>query len=212
MDANSESLNPSDKRMARGGEIPFLHFEIIINILERLPVKSILRFRSVCRDWNNLFKTQSFIAKHAHHSAHESPFLLLHAYDYSYKRPSLRLLNQKMETVEVLSIPSFEVLSVPSKYPFNHVGKIIGSCNGWLCFLLGMLCLEGCPWRLLRLWNPLTREDREIPPIRRVHMCPPISGFGFSSIVNDYKIVAFSYRQKNIEGLNHDSRVVHVGN
>ncbi|KAI9127324.1 hypothetical protein K1719_001883 [Acacia pycnantha] len=131
MDANSESLNPSDKQMARGCEKPFLHFEIIINILEWLPVKSILRFRSVCKDWNNLFKTQSFIAKHASHSSHESPFLLFHAYDYNYKRPSLRLLNQKMETAEVLSLPW--------KYCFNHGRRIIGSCNG-------LLCVEGFPF------------------------------------------------------------------
>ncbi|KAK4259352.1 hypothetical protein QN277_005694 [Acacia crassicarpa] len=189
--------------MARGGEKPFLHFDIIINILGRLPVKSILRFRSVCKDWNNLFKTQSFIAKHARHSAHESPFLLLHAYDYSSKRPSLRLLNQKMETIEVLSIPS--------NYLFNLGWRIIGSCNGLLCVEGRAFRAEGGPFRLLRLWNPLTREVREIPPIRNVR--PSISGFGFSSIVNDYKIVTFSYLQTeglNYESLNYDVRVVHV--
>ncbi|KAK4259351.1 hypothetical protein QN277_005693 [Acacia crassicarpa] len=185
--------------MARGGERPFLHFEIIINILERLPVKSILRFRSVCKDWNNLFKTQSFIAEHARHSAHESPFLPFHPYNYSYKRPynrpSLRLLNQQMETAEVLSLPW--------KLSFNNGWRIIGSCNGLLCvqdFRFGLLCL----------WNPVTREVREIPPITNNHRCLFISGFGFSSIVNDYKMVAFSYLQKNMEGLNYDVCLVHV--
>ncbi|KAK4259350.1 hypothetical protein QN277_005692 [Acacia crassicarpa] len=179
--------------MARGDEKPFLHFEIIINILKRLPVKSILRFRSVCKDWKNLFKTQSFIAEHTRHSADESPFLTLLEYDYSSERASLRLLNQKMETVEVLSIPSNDC--------FNDGWEIIGSCNG-------LLCVKGSrPRQLLCLWNPVNIEVREIPQTRKDYWRPSMFGFGFSGIVNDYKIVRF-FRPKKVEGLNSKVRLV----
>ncbi|KAK4259349.1 hypothetical protein QN277_005691 [Acacia crassicarpa] len=176
--------------MARGGEKPFLHFEIIINILKRLPVKSILRFRSVCKDWKNLFKTQSFIAEHTRHSAHESPLLTLDEYEYSRKRYSLRLLNQKMETVEVLSLPSNDR---------NHGWEIIGSCNG-------LLCVEVWPIHLLCLWNLVNREVRKIPQTKDNYRRHSMFGFGFSSIVNDYKIVRFFLGRK-LKGVNSDDYV-----
>ncbi|KAI9123661.1 hypothetical protein K1719_004961 [Acacia pycnantha] len=163
--------------MANGGDEPFLPPEIIINILKRLPVKSLVRFQCGCKEWKNLFKTPSFIAEHLHHSDHKNPFLLLHEY---YCR-SIRLLNQNLETVEILSIP------------FRHGWKIIGSCNGLLCVITN-LYLSLSP-RLLCLWNPATRKVREIPQTTNDYWGICVFGFGFSSIVNDYKIVKF-YNQE----------------
>ncbi|KAI9127428.1 hypothetical protein K1719_001987 [Acacia pycnantha] len=57
--------------------IPFLPEEIIRNILERLPVKSLIRFQCVCRRWRIFFKTRSFIANHLDHSNQQNPCLLL---------------------------------------------------------------------------------------------------------------------------------------
>ncbi|KAI9090917.1 hypothetical protein K1719_028402 [Acacia pycnantha] len=113
--------------MATGGSKPFLPPEIINNILIRLPAKSIVRFRCVCKEWKNLSKSPSFIAEHYHHHLDcENPFLLLHEHSYGYRGcPSLHLLDHKMETVEVLSMPSISA--------FRHKWRIIGSCSGLLC-------------------------------------------------------------------------------
>ncbi|KAI9123566.1 hypothetical protein K1719_004866 [Acacia pycnantha] len=113
--------------MESEGEKPFLPPEIIINILKRLPVKFILRFRSVCKDWENLFETPHFIAQHASYSAHQNPLLLLHETDCddTVKPPSLRLVNRNMETVQNLSISSID--------SFKHGWSPIGSCNGLVC-------------------------------------------------------------------------------
>ncbi|KAK4259344.1 hypothetical protein QN277_005686 [Acacia crassicarpa] len=165
--------------MASGRHKPFLPFEIIINILKRLPIKSIVRFQCVCKDWKNLFKTQSFIAEQVRHSAHENPLLLIHAYDYECRRSSLRLFNHKMETVEVLRTPSI----------FSRGWRIIGSSNGLLCVQLDA-DEDRFPISLC-LWNPVSNELREVPePLYDyTHTCAV--GFGFSRVVNDYKIVGF---------------------
>ncbi|XP_028752150.1 putative F-box protein At3g10430 [Neltuma alba] len=171
--------------MASDGGNLSLPSEIVINILKRLPVKSIVRFQSVCKNWKNLFKTPHFIAEHARHSSHENPLLLLHEKDFvsNGKPPSLRLLNYNMETIEVLSIPSIDCL--------KHGWKIIGSCNGLLCAGVD-LDPDGSP-RSLCLWNPVIREVREIPLTTTTKdywgLCE--FGFGFSSNFNDYKIVKF---------------------
>ncbi|KAK4259345.1 hypothetical protein QN277_005687 [Acacia crassicarpa] len=164
--------------MASERHKPYLPFEIIINILKRLPIKSIVRFQCVCKDWKNLFKTQSFIAE----QAHENPLLLIHAYDYECRRSSLRLFNHKMETVEVLRTPSMD--------SFSRGWRIIGSSNGLLCLQLNADDEDRFPISLC-LWNPVSNELREVPePLYDyTHTCAV--GFGFSRVVNDYKIVRF---------------------
>ncbi|KAI9091404.1 hypothetical protein K1719_028215 [Acacia pycnantha] len=47
-----------------------------------------------------------------------------------------------------------------------------------------------------QLWNPLTRDVREVPESRSSNVQPCLLGFGFSPIVNDYKIVAV-YRKND---------------
>ncbi|XP_028752184.1 F-box/kelch-repeat protein At3g23880-like [Neltuma alba] len=166
--------------MASGGDKPFLPLEIIINILKRLPVKSIVRFQSVCKEWKHLFKTPSFIAEHARHSAHDDPLLLLYGYDYQRRRPSLCLLNHKIETVKVVSIPSID--------SFRRSWRIIGSCNGLLCVKVDH---DRGRSPSLWLWHPVIKKVREIPLTSNDFWDICTYGFGFSSTVNDYKIVRF---------------------
>ncbi|KAI9090900.1 hypothetical protein K1719_028385 [Acacia pycnantha] len=112
--------------MASGGNQPFLPSEIINKILIRLPAKSIVRFQCVCKEWKNLSKSPSFIAEHFNHQPdRKNPFLLLHEYSDEHRRSSLYFLDHKIETVDVLSIPSIGA--------FRRKWRIIGSCNGLLC-------------------------------------------------------------------------------
>ncbi|XP_054790764.1 F-box protein CPR1-like [Prosopis cineraria] len=176
---------------ASEGDKNFLPIEIIINVLKRLPAKSIVRFRCVCKDWKNLFKTPSFIADHIHHSHHENPFLLLHEHNLQQRRLSLRLLNHEMKTVEVLSLP-------PSIDPFGHVyWEIIGSCNGLLCVVVDPASSRSpCS---LWLWNPEIREVREVPQTTNDYWDKCQFGFGYSSVLSDYKIVRFCHKQGRIK-------------
>ncbi|XP_028752127.1 F-box/kelch-repeat protein At3g06240-like isoform X2 [Neltuma alba] len=86
-----------------------------------------------------------------------------------------------MDTVEVLSIP------------FRRSWRIIGSCNGLLC--VEVIHNRGRSSSSLWLWNPVIREVIEVPSTLNDHRYVCCLGFGFSSIVNDYKIVRF-YNQE----------------
>ena len=124
--------------MASERQNGYLPREIVANFLKRLPVKSLVQFKLVCKAWRNLIKNQDFIAEHLHHFAHENPLLFIHAYDPM--NPSLRLLDPQTETVENLSTASMDV--------FNYDWTIVGSCNGVICMELDN------DYNDLLLWNP----------------------------------------------------------
>ncbi|KAK4259464.1 hypothetical protein QN277_005793 [Acacia crassicarpa] len=158
------------------GAAPYLPEEVITNILMRLPVKPLMRFRCVCKNWENLYKTPFFIAAHLRHSQ-QNPFLMF-SHDYLCNDLPLRLLDCDMQLRDVQKAPLFHSL----------LSYFIGSCNGLLCFITMRYC--NFPSSFL-LWNPATRHSIEVPVSRTInyHVHHMEIGFGFSTLVNDYKIL-----------------------
>ncbi|KAK4284236.1 hypothetical protein QN277_001095 [Acacia crassicarpa] len=171
-----------------GGTL-FLPQEITTNILKRLSVRCLLRFQCVCKLWKNLIKSASFIKAHLHHSRNRSPFLVCpgnpHANGLSLYLLDCEKLISKLESATVLGGDT-----------------IIGSSYGLLCYqrLFG---LRPPPFLFLR--NLATRETIPVPkPIDKFKGdCICDYGFGFSPIVNDYKIVKihFSRQFLKVNGL-----------
>lgn len=147
-----------------------------MDILTRLLVKSILRFRSVCKSWYNLFRNPDFIKMHLYHSNRMNYFsLILTKYDddgfatflsVDYNH-SLSLFDQRVK------------FCCPLKYRQCLV-EILGSCNG-------LICLKSKP-KVVCIWNPCTNEYVKLP---RVSGIPSIRsyGFGYDCKTCDYKVV-----------------------
>ncbi|KAI9110595.1 hypothetical protein K1719_018461 [Acacia pycnantha] len=156
-------------------DAPYLPEEIFTNILKRLPVKSLIRFQCVCKDWKNLFKTPSFIAEHNRHSTQQDSVLLFKRGGRLPCNPEylcLCLINRDMQVLEYQTQPSLVRRS-----------DIIGSSNGLLCLVYETSFI---------LWNPATREVIQLPNVPNPNPNGiRLAGFGFSPIVNDYKIVRF---------------------
>ncbi|KAI9127195.1 hypothetical protein K1719_001754 [Acacia pycnantha] len=97
------------KQLLTKDEDELLYFvpnDIIVDILKWLPVKSILRFRCVCKDWNDLFKTSSFIKQHFHHSIHGPSLLLQYCFTFLPDIKQLSLLDSEKKTLVPLNAPS----------------------------------------------------------------------------------------------------------
>ncbi|KAI9127056.1 hypothetical protein K1719_001615 [Acacia pycnantha] len=153
-------------------DIPFLPEEIITSILIRLPVKYLIRFQCVCKHWKNLFKTPSFVAEQLHHSTHQNPSLLFEDKD-ECGCLRLCLLDREMQVLKVQN-ESF-IGSVRRSH-------IVDSCNG-------LLCIIGKNYSIY-LWNPAIRDFRRVTKsINWFESDDYYLGFGFSAIVNDFKIV-----------------------
>ncbi|KAK4271137.1 hypothetical protein QN277_019874 [Acacia crassicarpa] len=176
-------------------DTPFLPEGILIDILIRLPVKSLTRFQCVCRDWRNLLKAPSFIADHLHHSNRQNPYILfqprylLYASDLDlYSLDSdmqvwrfQNSLGSDMQVWRFQNSPLLEHLNDP---------KIVGVSNGLLCVQTNSLRYS------LFLWNPAIKEVKLVPEtdfgLNSYSCAPYYIGFGFCPSLNDYKIVVTS--------------------
>lgn len=153
----------------------YLPEEILTDILLRLPVKSLIRFRLVCKSWFTLLKNPNFIATHLNHSsAYNCNHLLVHTQAENH---AISLLSNKTLNV-TLKIDSPRTPKVVERE------VIVGSCNGLVCLSRDSEIV---------LWNPATKEHKVLPTPSISTECfnPLITcrsiGFGFH--VEDYKVV-----------------------
>ncbi|KAL3628802.1 hypothetical protein CASFOL_027848 [Castilleja foliolosa] len=86
--------------------------EIMLCILTRLPVKSILRFRSVCKPWSNFFST-----------------------------PEFRKMHQVMSLFEIDSDETKPKILDHPRPDIRHK-EIVGCCNGLICLIRPHLVLS----------------------------------------------------------------------
>ncbi|XP_041004494.1 F-box/kelch-repeat protein At3g06240-like [Juglans microcarpa x Juglans regia] len=168
--------------------------DVVMEILSRLPVESLMRFKCVNKAWYFLIRNPDFIAKHLFRAT-------------SDKRHRGFLLNREHEITRTpwVSLHSYETLAV-SRYVDllqffpRDVGELVvfGPCNG-------ILCLFGVPAERndgdddrgprdgLVLWNPATRESKALPIIQRPAEMPTTFsfcfGFGLDPNTGDLKVI-----------------------
>ncbi|KAK9664159.1 hypothetical protein RND81_14G023000 [Saponaria officinalis] len=160
---------------------------ILEHILPKLPVRSLLRFKSVCKKWFDTICSHHFIKSHLHYFSSALPRrLILLVNDYErYKYVFYLLCDDKRKT-------KLQELVVPSNFDKSLRGNvaIVGSCDGLVC-----LYHELNHRRTFYLWNPATRECREIDQIEEIEEIDPFMftaayGFGYGSFIDDYRIIA----------------------
>ncbi|OMO96856.1 hypothetical protein COLO4_15038 [Corchorus olitorius] len=125
--------------------------EICMEILERLSVTSLIRFKAVCKSWKSLISTLYFMDHHFDRNAANSNKLgITLMTDYSI----------------CLEIWNFSPTSLGKTMFIDHsleecnYAKVLGWCRGLL--LVGVDCSD---YKLL-LWNPSTRKCKEIPDLQ----------------------------------------------
>ncbi|KAM3326670.1 hypothetical protein P3S67_001796 [Capsicum chacoense] len=123
--------------------MPNLPEDLITETLLRLPVKSLLKFRSVSKSWLSLIRSPEFVKNH----------LLLSATNKDYKHHSLMFKNGfkdcSLTALVYVSFVEVNNLDYPGK---NLKGRpqIVGSVNGLICLAIRVFYeLDD-----LYLWNP----------------------------------------------------------
>ncbi|KAK8523157.1 hypothetical protein V6N12_047687 [Hibiscus sabdariffa] len=171
---------------------------LVLEILHRLPVKSLTRFRCVCKPWSSSFQTPLFITKHHNHHLRHNNLNLLLKRSLEHRRPYDTYFFSQLSTDKGHNFSVKQTVHLPFFENFLFPPHVHGPCNG-------ILCLSDSTDKVA-LWNPSTREFKILP--QSSIQCPPsaclpyyclpsisrgfdCSGFGYDSQTDDYKVVRF---------------------
>ncbi|KAL6515490.1 hypothetical protein OROHE_018524 [Orobanche hederae] len=167
------------------GENQWLPEHLIEEILVKLPVDSLSRFRCVCKSWYDLIKSSDFVERHLlkhHYNSNdnindEECILILRG------RENRCLSYLSFHSYETLSLVSSQLLQIPMFDYFTV--NFCGPCNGLICI---------SNEETIVLCNPAIRECNVVPrpfsvsPQWRINISA--LGLGFDPTTNDYKVVA----------------------
>lgn len=176
--------------MSSGRSIFDLPGHIITDILSRLPIKTIIHCRCVCRTWRSLVLDPHFANLHLsrtptiliiHQESHRSPdwdsdILKLIEFDRDeHDQHGNGLLHyDPLMNFDLKRFPNTEIL-------------LVGSVNGLLCF---------CDYEneAIFICNPIMRECVTLPKPIYTERYPTriVYGFGYSSLSGQYKVVQIS--------------------
>ncbi|XP_063945238.1 F-box protein CPR1 [Daucus carota subsp. sativus] len=165
--------------------------ELLAEILVRLPVKDILRCRSVKKSWNYLVISPVFISLQlnyqkqiatGNYNHHYPKYLLFHEDD------SLRLTVR----VDDLQCEEYCKLKFLPGLPNDDV-------NVWFALSYGLICMStilftSCDrMRNVYLWNPLIKKYKTLPksplPSTKTRHAWEALAFGFLPEVDDYVVI-----------------------
>ncbi|XP_059629241.1 F-box/kelch-repeat protein At3g06240-like [Cornus florida] len=168
-----------EKRDESAPPLPFLPCDLILNILSWLPVKSILRFKCVCKSWLTLFTNPDFVKKHLSQSQNHK-LIVSCEFDNFFSvtcenhdpRP-IRNINSEIRGLKV---------------------NILGSCDGLVLNGTGADAGAGAgASNRLYLLNPTTEKFNRLPVLPSpIEQLTASYGFGYDASIDDYKVVAIS--------------------
>ncbi|XP_055959575.1 F-box/kelch-repeat protein At3g23880-like [Mercurialis annua] len=168
-----------------------IRHDLLVEILRRLPVKSLVRFKAVHSHWFSLISSPQFCHQHLQYQRPDQKYGTIQVGNTHTLHPSLSLrvidtVDYDHQLVEIQkAFGSWEVFGNYA-YPM-----LLGSCNGLLLTSFS-LYLED-----FILWNPTIREYRNIN--RKIPVGPKfgtkfMAGLGYDNLSYNYKIVAAESR------------------
>jgi len=174
---NDTVSTPSVSETDAENPLPELPEELIINeILLRLPVRSLLQFKCVCKSWNTLISDPQFAKTHQKAST-ANPLLVTSV-----------IHSGKCEIISYPVKPPLENLSTPvesiSIFGTRHEYHIIDSFNG-------LLCLYDVSQYNFTLWNPSINLKSETSPTNVLsdYEFMTYHGFGYDHVNDKYKVL-----------------------
>ncbi|XP_058725771.1 F-box/kelch-repeat protein At3g23880-like [Vicia villosa] len=159
--------------------------ELIAEVLSLLKPKSVMRFKCVSKSWNSLISDPFFINMHLIKSS-RSPNIILFPDDFP-TTSSIALLNPLLD-----DNPSINHFPKESKYKLmKWYCHVIGSCNGLTCLVNSLPVVNSPRKNEFYLWNPSTRWVSK-KPVSFLHSYQKFNfSFGYDSLTNKYKVLAF---------------------
>ncbi|XP_058211845.1 F-box protein CPR1-like [Rhododendron vialii] len=156
--------------------LPDLPGEIVYDILSRLPVKSLCRFKSVSKPWLALITDPKFVKSHLHHQSTNDDDVNQKLIICSAASPSIYSVDYRA--------PDHTVTELKSPCKSKSRVSVMGSFDGVVLLYIDddELCL----------WNPSTRMYQKLSPSPECPDCQYKNmtyGLGYDSVSDDFKVV-----------------------
>ncbi|KAL9232187.1 hypothetical protein vseg_007325 [Gypsophila vaccaria] len=165
--------------------------DLISEIISRLPLKPLARFKSVSKSWHSLITSPKFIKLHLTKTQNSTNFPKLIIISHS-----TTLSEADIDDTNIYDIDYLSELNHPLKHlPSHNAVEIDGHCNG-------VLCITPYDKKSVYLYNPSTKTHRLIPPfspspplkphfdmLDRSNMNLVVFGFGYDSLDDDYVVL-----------------------
>ncbi|XP_057481066.1 F-box protein At3g07870-like [Actinidia eriantha] len=169
--------------------IQHLPEDVSVEILSRLPVKSLLQFRLVFKYWLSLIQSPRFIAFHQNHAKNTECLLVNQFLNGGHGDCVLSLVSD--ETRIENWHESFTGLNI--EYP-----DVFASSNG-------LVCLANLRNPKIMICSPAMKEFRILPePFYHTNNIGYL-GFGFDSKTNDYKVIRVSVISEYEDSSSHEN-------
>ncbi|KAJ0433698.1 putative F-box domain-containing protein [Helianthus annuus] len=162
--------------------------EIQLEIIKKLPIKSLIQFRSVSKPWKSTIDSSDFIADYTCSSARLQHLLLI-----SYQNPSSEKIYVPVVDDDMFPQNMVSPTHVPASVNLLRDSIVVGTSHGLVC-LFGYYrnpgdfkCGTGMAMSVL--WNPLIRKSVAIHVPDVDWPGEPAFGFGVCPATSDPKIV-----------------------
>ncbi|CAJ2658510.1 unnamed protein product [Trifolium pratense] len=189
---SSNPLTEETTETLTSPSLPTLPFEIVEEILSRLPVKFLMQLKSVCKPWKSLISDPKFAKKHLRVSTTRHHLLL------TYRNSSREFvitsypLSSVFTEITATAAAGATQLDYPLLNP-SHFHTFVGSCHGILCFELYQRFNH-----FALLWNPSIRKFVKLPSLEKPKRAGGGTEYGFGYCYDNfndsysYKVVAVS--------------------
>ncbi|CAI9097052.1 OLC1v1033348C1 [Oldenlandia corymbosa var. corymbosa] len=183
--------------------------ELLIEIFQRLPVKTLLRLQCVCKSWLNTIQSPEFARSQLEYSSKFKPskekiMLQSNPGGSSSGTSQFYALESRFPDVHVDGKDIIRTLKFPSIISSENRGssggnfQMVGSCHGLL------LLVDNLEPQTMLLWNPTTQKSRIIDPPLPISDSSSsssssscinatnnavINGFGYDPCSRDYRVV-----------------------
>ncbi|AES87257.1 galactose oxidase [Medicago truncatula] len=173
-------VESSEEKKKKTTTLPYLPHELIFQILLRLPVKSLTRFKSVRKSWFSLISAPHFANSH---------FQLTSAKHAASRIMFISTLSHETRSIDFKAFLNDDdpaSLNITFSLTRSHFPvEIRGSCRGFIL-------LYRPPD--IYIWNPSTgfKKHIHLSPVdsKSVAQC---QGFGYDQSRDDYLVVSLSY-------------------
>ncbi|KAK0588572.1 hypothetical protein LWI29_002798 [Acer saccharum] len=165
---NHTKEDSKDEVQASNESMAELPLPILMDILSRLPVKTILQCKCVCRTWFNLLSDPYFAQMCL---AREPVSILL-----------LSNLEQRSICKDDFTVPLLRL---------NRIGKVSADRLSLLTSCSGLLCLRDLGYNKdeISVCNPILKDYMILPQLRSKRVHRKILGFGITQSTNQYKLI-----------------------